>query len=188
MQRFSLSRIIDIIMGPHVAGSIWRHIYFFTAGRALGSLHRSSYISPLCRIGRRRELKISAHTRIAAYTNLAGQIDIGQSVEINPFVSIYGKVSIGDDVLIAPAVTIVGGNHKFSDLTRKIRDQGNSEKGIVIGSNVWIGANCVILDGCIIGSGSVIGAGTVLRGTVPPNSVVRRGDQINAIESIRSSH
>jgi acetyltransferase-like isoleucine patch superfamily enzyme len=53
-----------------------------------------------------------------------------------------------------------------------IREQGVTNKGIVIGNNVWIGAKVTFLDGCKIGNNSVVAAGAVVSGVFPDNVVI----------------
>ena len=96
---------------------------------------------------------------------------IEERVSVNRNTVIRGKVYIGKDCAIAPNCMIIGGNHKFDDKNINIKEQGSSNKGITIQSNVWIGANSVILDGVTIGSGSVIGAGSVVTKSIPEMSI-----------------
>lgn len=92
------------------------------------------------------------------------EIRIGNNCSVNPYTLIYGHGStkIGDDVLIAAHSMIVPSNHIFSDERKLIRNQGLSEKGIVIENDVWIAHGCSILDGVTVSEGTVIGAGSVL--------------------------
>jgi acetyltransferase-like isoleucine patch superfamily enzyme len=62
--------------------------------------------------------------------------------------------------------------HNFEDVSAVIRDQGTTERGIVIGDDVWIGAKATILDGAVVGRHSVIAAGAVVRGQFPERSVL----------------
>lgn len=43
-----------------------------------------------------------------------------------------------------------------------MKEQGATEKGIIIGKNCWIGANSIILDGVTLGDNSIVAAGTTL--------------------------
>jgi acetyltransferase-like isoleucine patch superfamily enzyme len=56
-------------------------------------------------------------------------------------------------------------------LDRPIRDQGVTNKGIVIDDDVWVGSNVTFLDGVHVGTGCVIGAGAVVTKDLPPYSV-----------------
>lgn len=113
---------------------------------------------------------IHAGAKILTY---GGDISIGRSCSVNPYCVLYGHggLTIGDDVRIATHVVIVPSNHEFSDLSRPIRKQGISTKGIVIEDNVWIAAHATILDGAHIRRGCVIGAGSVVRGETVENGV-----------------
>jgi virginiamycin A acetyltransferase len=106
----------------------------------------------------------------------SGNVSIGARTYVNAGVVIYSGngVSIGRGVLIAANCTFAATNHRISDLTRPIRDQGFaiSKGGIIIEDDVWIGANSVILDGARVGRGAVIAAGSCVRGVVEPMTIV----------------
>jgi acetyltransferase-like isoleucine patch superfamily enzyme len=53
-----------------------------------------------------------------------------------------------------------------------MKEQGVTQKGVVIEDDCWIAANSVILDGVRIGRGSVVAAGAVVSRDVPPFSIV----------------
>jgi virginiamycin A acetyltransferase len=105
----------------------------------------------------------------------SGNVLIGAGSYINAGVVIYSGngISIGCGVLIAANCTLAATNHRISDTTRFIREQGfaPSKGGILIEDDVWIGANSVIVDGAIIRKGAVIGAGSLVRGEVESNTV-----------------
>lgn len=113
---------------------------------------------------------IKKHAMLLCY---GGSIRIGNNVAINPFTVIYGHggVLIGNNVIIASHVTIISNNHKFTELTKPICEQGEESKGIAIEDDVWIGAGVIIVDGVRIGKGSVIGAGSVVTKDIPHYSV-----------------
>jgi acetyltransferase-like isoleucine patch superfamily enzyme len=121
------------------------------------------------RIGERSSIR----TYACLYT-YEGEISIGSFCSVNPFTIIYGHggVRIGDHVRIAAHTIIVASSHNFDQLDVPISQQGTSQKGIVIGNDVWIGAGARILDGVTIGSGAVIAAGAVVNRNVPALSVV----------------
>jgi acetyltransferase-like isoleucine patch superfamily enzyme len=62
--------------------------------------------------------------------------------------------------------------HVFDDSSQSIKDQGTTEKGIVIGDDCWIGAKASILDGTVIGRHCVVAAGAVVKGNFPDYSVI----------------
>lgn len=103
-----------------------------------------------------------------------GQIRIGKNCTINPYCLIQGNggVRIGDNSLIASHVCMYSANHIFTDPHKLIRQQGETRRGIKIGSDVWIGGGVIILDGVTIGDGAVIAAGAVVKHDVPAGAVV----------------
>tara|TARA_B100001540_G_scaffold307604_1_gene321101 strand:- start:532 stop:1131 length:600 start_codon:yes stop_codon:yes gene_type:complete len=101
------------------------------------------------------------------------ELKIGKKVyigELNNF-RCTNRITIGNSVKISQLVTIVDGQHKFSDKNFSIGDQGYEKKSVTIEDNAWIGANSVILPGVIIGKGAVVGAGSVVTTNVPEYSV-----------------
>lgn len=119
-----------------------------------------------------------------------GEVEIGEYTYIGPYTCLSGnKIKIGKDCLIASHSGIYANNHNFSDSRRKIREQGNSYKGITIADNCWLGSGVRVLDGVTIGEGSVIGAGAVVTKDIPaysiavgvPAKVVARRDITNDI-------
>jgi acetyltransferase-like isoleucine patch superfamily enzyme len=100
-------------------------------------------------------IKIGDYSAIGAHSFIGGQ----------------GGVLIGDNVIMGPGVKIFSENHNFDHLHIPIRLQGETRKGVNIGSNCWIGAGVIILDGVTIGEGCVIAAGAVVTKDIPPNTI-----------------
>jgi len=102
-----------------------------------------------------------------------GSIVLGDRVSVGQFCMLYGHggLTIGSYTEIAPQCTIVTTNKNFGRVDIPMAYQGETSKGIDIGSGVWIGANAVVLDGVTIGDNSIIGAGSVVTKSVPPYSV-----------------
>ncbi len=121
------------------------------------------------RIGRRCEIGVGV--QILTY---GGEIEIGDDCSFNPYSVIYGHggLSIGNSVRVAAHVVIIPANHNFADLSRPIRLQGLTCRGVRVEDNVWIGAGVRILDGVTVESGAVIAAGAVVTKSVARNSVV----------------
>ena len=122
-------------------------------------------------------IAIGAETIIregAILQTYGGAIRIGRNCTINPYCLIQGNggVEIGNNTLIASHVCMYSANHVFADATRPIRTQGETRKGIRIGSDVWIGGGAIILDGVSIGDGAVIAAGAVVNRDVAPAAIV----------------
>ncbi|MBD1866391.1 acyltransferase [Cyanobacteria bacterium FACHB-471] len=109
---------------------------------------------------------------IKMHSGNGGQIEIGQQTAIGPYTCLSGRqISIGRDCLIAPQVGIFASSHVFTELTRSIREQGQSYKGIVIENNCWLGSGVKVLDGVTIGEGSIIGANAVVTKDIPAYSI-----------------
>lgn len=83
-----------------------------------------------------------------------------------------GGIVIGNDVIAGSYISFHSENHIFSDVSKLIRDQGVTSKGIIIGNNVWIGAKVTFLDGSKIGNNCVVAAGAVVNGEFPNNVVI----------------
>lgn len=83
-----------------------------------------------------------------------------------------GGIEIGDDVIAGQYVRFHSENHNYNDLSKPIREQGVSHKGIKIGNNCWIGAGVVFLDGAELNSGCVVGANAVVTRKFPVNSII----------------
>lgn len=83
-----------------------------------------------------------------------------------------GGIEIGDDVVAGQFIRFHSENHNFNDLSKLIRDQGVTHKGIKIGNNCWIGAGAVFLDGAELGDGCVVGANAVVTKKFPANVIV----------------
>lgn len=100
-------------------------------------------------------------------------VEIGEGTFIGPYTCIggSGKIKIGKHCLIAAQTGISSNNHIFADPQQKIRDQGVTQKGIVIEDDCWLGYGVKVVDGVTIGQGSVIGAGAVVTKDIPPYSV-----------------
>lgn len=99
---------------------------------------------------------------------------MGNNSSIGPYsyIGCAGKIKIGNNVMIGPRVTLIAENHNFKNDVKLIKDQGVTQKGIVIEDNCWIGTGVIILDGVKIEKGSVIGGGTLVTKNIPKNSIV----------------
>ena len=118
--------------------------------------------------------------------NIGKGITIGDNVGIgrNCHFGGAGGITIGNDTIFGQYVSIHSENHNFSKADSKIRDQGVSRQGIIIGSNCWIGAKVTILDGAIINDGCVIAASALVTagnyendtiyGGIPAKKIKRR--------------
>ncbi len=102
-------------------------------------------------------------------------ITIGANTYINGGMILAGnnsKIIIGDNCLISYNVHIRTSSHLYKNKNMLIKDQGNYEKNIVIGDDVWIGYGAQIMPGVSIGNGAVIGAGAVVTKDVEEYTIV----------------
>lgn len=117
--------------------------------------------------------KCGKEVNIEKGANIASTVEIGSRSGIGKFCTIGGGTIIGEDVLMGQDVIIFTQNHRFSDTSIPIIEQGMDESEIVIiGDDVWIGARVIIMPGVRIGSHSIIGAGAVVTKDVPNWAVV----------------
>lgn len=120
---------------------------------------------------------IGRNTRIESTGSLAS---IGHGVRIGArttfgsdcYFGAAGGIEIGEDVVAGQLIRFHSENHNYIDLTKLIKDQGVTHKGIKIGNNCWIGAGVVFLDGAKLGDGCVVGANAVVTKEFPDNSVI----------------
>lgn len=101
-------------------------------------------------------------------------IKIGSNTAIGQFSEFgaAGGIVIGNDVIMGSYISFHSENHNFNDKTRLIREQGVTNKGIILGNNIWVGAKVTFLDGCAVGNNCVIAAGAVVNGIFPDNVVI----------------
>lgn len=97
----------------------------------------------------------------------------------------HAKIIIGDDCLISYCVHLRTDMHNYSDPQELIRQQGHTEKDIVIGNDVWVGYGAQIMSGVTVADGCVIAAGAVVThdkepygvyGGVPARLIKHRGE------------
>jgi len=115
---------------------------------------------------------VKANTTIQAS---GGRIRFGRNVTVSNYNFIatgYKDLVVGDGTRIGPQVTILATTRQVRSKKMKLDEQGYSDRGITIGSDVLIGARSVILDGTVIGDGAIIGAGSVVRGVIPAYAIV----------------
>lgn len=120
------------------------------------------------------------HVRFAALSSLITyrNVSIGDDVYLGPhlvMLATESKVYIGNKVLMGPRVTVIGGDHRITDVGRFIYDVLDKRPGddldVRIGDDVWIGANATILKGVTIGRGAVVAAGALVVKDVPPYGI-----------------
>lgn len=102
-----------------------------------------------------------------------GTLTLGDKSVLARDISIncYLDVEIGDSALIADSVYISDFDHKFSDLTQPIKDQGITKARVRIGRDVWLGTKVTVCCGVVIGEGAVVGANAVVTRDLPAYAV-----------------
>ncbi len=168
--------------------STWRQRLALWCGRRLATRHAhvvidpTAMVSPECRLHPRDgAIRIGPRCTLAAGTIVQGNVQMGSncSLQAGSILIGYGTrenpaglIRIGNNVRIAPFVQMIAANHRFSDVSRPIVEQGLEPAPIVIEDDVWIAGRVVITAGVTIGTGSVLAAGAVVIRDVPPFSLV----------------
>lgn len=100
---------------------------------------------------------------------------IGKNTFINAgsylIASEHAKIVIGDDCLISYNVHMRTDAHNYLDKSVPMREQGFTEKDIIIGNDVWIGFGAQVMAGVTLADGCVIGAGAVVTRDTEPYGV-----------------
>ncbi len=103
------------------------------------------------------------------------KIYVGNQVYIGPraILSATEGLYIGDGVTIGPEFMVMGGDHNFRLVGKRIWEvkTGGVNEPVSIEDDVWIGGRVVVLKGVTIGEGSVVGAGSVVTRDVVPYSI-----------------
>ena len=104
---------------------------------------------------------------------------LSENVYVGPRALIYctkSKIIIERKVVIGPNLTIIAGDHNYSEVGKYICDQhskrAEDDQDVIIESDVWIGCNVTILKGVTIGRGSVVAAGAVVTKSCPPYRII----------------
>jgi acetyltransferase-like isoleucine patch superfamily enzyme len=100
---------------------------------------------------------------------------IGENTYINGGMLIAGEKSrivIGKNCLLSYNIHIRTSSHNFKEKKRLIREQGNFEKDIIIGDDVWIGHGAQVFPGVTIGEGAVVAAGAIVTKDVKSYEIV----------------
>lgn len=165
----------DVFVGKNVKTIEKKHL---TVGQKT-KLQDGVYIDALSRGGVQlgNQVVLGRNTRIEC---TGGLQCIGKGVKIGNRTTFgndcmfgaAGGIEVGDDVVAGQFIRFHSENHNYNDLTKLIREQGVSHKGIKIGNNCWIGAGAVFLDGAELGDGCVVGANAVVTKKFPDNVVL----------------
>ena len=115
------------------------------------------------------------HVGYQTYWNNINNINIGEGTYINgaEFITYDNKtITIGKNCMLSYNVTIRTDMHGHSRTDVTMRQQGNYDKDVVIGNDVWIGHSAYIMPGVTIGDGAIVGAHAVVTHDVKPYDVV----------------
>lgn len=124
-----------------------------------------------------RKLKKGINSRInlGVMINAPERMTIGDNSYINGGQFAIGKhssIKIGNDCLISFAVHFRTVTHVYENKNALIREQGHTEKDIIVEDDVWVGYGAQIMAGVTLHTGCVVGAGAVVTHDVPPYAVV----------------
>lgn len=133
-------------------------------------IDESAFVSDLAMVAP-DEFRIGARSYIAAHAYVTGDVVLGDDCTVNVFTVVRGRVQLGEGVRIGAHTSILGFNHSM-DPGLPVYRQPVTERGIVIGDDVWIGSNVVILDGVSVGSHAVVAAGAVVTKDVDDWAIV----------------
>ena len=109
---------------------------------------------------------------VKSWADISPNIQIGSRSEIGTRCLIQANVRIGKDVMMGPDVKIYSRNHGHDRIDIPMIDQGQIEKAVVIGDDVWLGANCLIMPGVRIGNHCIIAAGAVVTKDTPDYAIM----------------
>jgi acetyltransferase-like isoleucine patch superfamily enzyme len=102
-----------------------------------------------------------------------GTLSVGDKCVFGRDVSIncYLDIEVGSSALFADDIYVSDFDHKFTDLTMPIKDQGIAKSLVRIEPDVWIGTKVTVARGVVIGQGAVVGANAVVTRDLPAYSV-----------------
>jgi acetyltransferase-like isoleucine patch superfamily enzyme len=102
-----------------------------------------------------------------------GTLSVGDKAVLGRGVSVncYLDIEIGAAALFADDIYVCDFDHKFTDLTIPIKDQGIAKSRVRIEPDVWLGTKVTVARGVVIGQGAVVGANAVVTHDLPPYSV-----------------
>jgi acetyltransferase-like isoleucine patch superfamily enzyme len=129
--------------------------------KKMSRIGKNSEIRPFCFIDGTNNVEIGDNVIIPNGTILA----------TDPF-NTDGKIIIEDNVLLAPNCAIYCTTHRFDDITRPIKEQGDIAKTTIIKQGAWLGINSVVMPGVTVGRNAVVGANSVVTKNVPDYCVV----------------
>lgn len=133
-----------------------------------------------CYVSRRRFKSCGSNVIFSPWDVFSyNTISIGSDVFIGPlaiFRASESGITIGNKVMFGPRVTIMGGDHNYSEIGRYMFDvkekSENDDLPVFISEDVWVGACVTILKGVTVGKGAIIAAGALVISDVPDYAIV----------------
>lgn len=108
-----------------------------------------------------------------AFFGSGRMVELGDNSGLGINCMVPSDIKIGKDVMMGPNCYILSQNHKISDLSIPMNQQGFVKKGCtVIDDDVWIGRDVTFTPGRHIAKGSVIGACCLLCKDFPEYSII----------------
>jgi acetyltransferase-like isoleucine patch superfamily enzyme len=118
------------------------------------SIGKQTFIGPSCRL----------------WLDAGATVRIGDRCYLNGMTTFFAaeSIEIGDAVLMAWNVNILDFQHRTTDRTLPIKEQGIDRVAPVrIRDGAWLGTNVVVMPGVTIGRNAVVGANAVVNSDVP---------------------
>lgn len=137
------------------------------------------YVSWRSKIGIAKTGKIilSAGTYVSPFVHVqaleGAMLIIGERSYIGDYSRLIAKdtIVIGNNCLLANNVSLYDHDHIYSDISRRIGDQGYKIGKIIIEDDCWLATNVVALKNTNISKHSVIGANSVVVGRLKVTGV-----------------
>lgn len=143
----------------------------FAAGHPDATIGEQCFLSPLAAVQVDR-LVLGDRSYIAGHAYVTGSLVAGAHCTINTSAVVRGDITLGNAVRIGAHTSLLGFNHTMIDPDVEVFRQPISQRGIVIGDDVWIGSHVVVLDGVTVGDRAVLAAGSVVTKDVPAGAIV----------------
>lgn len=113
------------------------------------------------------------NVNIEPYCRFDYALKIGNNSGIGKYSELYGDITIGENVMMGTNCIIYTRNHSFERIDIPMKEQGFQEvKPVIIENDVWIGGRVTILPGVYVGKGAILGAGSVITKDVPKYAIV----------------
>ncbi len=125
-----------------------------------GNMLRSHYLSKrMASAGKNLTVMSGCRFRSLELLEVGDDVTIGY----DNFLQARGGLKIGNHVILGPGVKVWSVNHDYDDTETAVLEQGQTEKPVVIGNDVFVGASSFISpgvtlpDSCVVCAGAVVG-------------------------------